>query len=155
MNIVKIQLMSKNNLQRGSYLYSPIVEIDGKYYRCHSVKTTKPVSKKDIDIASLKISTEIKPESYKANGLIVICLSLFILCFASCKKISTKEIELHKCRWTLCPYKNITPYQYKECVIEYTGEEGTDSYCIDMLHLMFPKDEYEQLEERLFEPMKH
>jgi hypothetical protein len=39
---------------------------------------------------------------------------------------------------------------WDSAVTKYTGERGTDAWCIDMLHLEFPNDEYEQLEEKLF-----
>lgn len=62
-----------------------------------------------------------------------------------------KPIEQkHSCRWALCPYKEVTPDDYKKAVAEYTGaEEETDAFHIDMLHLQFPDEDYDQLEERL------
>lgn len=65
------------------------------------------------------------------------------------------ETPGHHCRWALCPYKNVMPSDQREAVIEYTGcEEGTDSYCIDMLHLQYPDKDYDQLEEILFNVMR-
>jgi hypothetical protein len=67
MKIAKINLMSKNNVKNGFYLYRPIVEIDGKFYFCESIKTSSPM--KDIDKYTLKVTREIPSEFYKANGL--------------------------------------------------------------------------------------
>ncbi len=69
MTIVKVQLFSKNNKARGWYLYMPIVEVDGKYFRCESVKTFRVITKNDLNVADLKITREISPEYYAANGL--------------------------------------------------------------------------------------
>ena len=58
----------------------------------------------------------------------------------------------HSCKWELCPYKGVkcAPGEWNEAVYSYTEcEKGTDCYYIDMLHLQFPNDEYDQLEERL------
>ena len=57
--------------------------------------------------------------------------------------------DKHNCKWKHCPYKGITKDQWKQSVIKYHNE-GTDSFDIDMLHLEFPQDEYEQLEDKLF-----
>lgn len=64
--------------------------------------------------------------------------------------------DKHECKWKSCPYKGITPDKWKQSVIKYIGEgsEGTDGYLIDMLHLQYPLDEYEQLEDKLFQNMK-
>jgi hypothetical protein len=56
----------------------------------------------------------------------------------------------HECKWPLCPYKEVVKKDWDSAVTKYTGERGTDAWCIDMLHLEFPNDEYEQLEEKLF-----
>lgn len=56
----------------------------------------------------------------------------------------------HMCKWQLCPYHGVTANNARAAVIAYTGESDTDAYCIDMLHLQYPSDDYEQLEERLF-----
>ena len=85
----------------------------------------------------------------KSLTLIFLCLTaiaLILFCLTEDK---------HNCKWKLCPYKGITEAQYKEAVTNYTGEEGTDSWCIDMLHLEHPKAEYEELEAMLFGNMKH
>ena len=58
--------------------------------------------------------------------------------------------EQHACRWKLCPYKHITPNQWKEAVIEYAGEEGTDGYHIDILHLQHPEKDADELHDLLF-----
>lgn len=69
MKVVKLQLMSKNNLQRGSYLYSPIIQVAGEYWRCSSIRSTGILKLKNVDVTECKISTKIRPESYAANGL--------------------------------------------------------------------------------------
>ena len=56
----------------------------------------------------------------------------------------------HMCKWQLCPYHGVTANNAIAAVISYTGESDTDAYCIDMLHLQYPTEEYDQLEERLF-----
>lgn len=58
----------------------------------------------------------------------------------------------HKCRWDLCPYKGVTWIERAGAVTQYVGEDyaGSDSWCIDMLHLEHPKAEYEELEDLLF-----
>lgn len=55
----------------------------------------------------------------------------------------------HSCRWDKCPYKGVTPNTASKAVVSYTGELMTYAYFIDMLHLQYPTEEYEQLEERL------
>ena len=86
----------------------------------------------------------------KSLTLIFLCLTaiaLILFCFTE---------DTHTCKWQSCPYKGITPDQWKQSVINYVGieNEGTDSYYIDMLHLEFPELEYEQLEEKLFLKIK-
>lgn len=57
----------------------------------------------------------------------------------------------HSCRWHLCPYKGITVGNYEQAVKEYTqSPEGSDGYCIDLLHLQFPDKDSDQLEDMLF-----
>lgn len=56
----------------------------------------------------------------------------------------------HACKWSECPYKGIKVAQYERAVSKYVGEACTDAYHIDMLHLQYPADEYEQLEDKLF-----
>ena len=64
--------------------------------------------------------------------------------------------DKHKCKWKSCPYKGITPDKWKQSVIKYIGSEseGTDGYCIDMLHLEYPEMEYDELENKLFQHTK-
>lgn len=62
----------------------------------------------------------------------------------------------HSCRWELCPYKGITVGNYEAAVKDYTGSpEGSDGYCIDLLHLQHPDKDYEQLEDLLFSQFTH
>jgi len=70
MNIVKIDLASKNNKQNGFYLYIPIVEVNGKYFWCESIKTNRVMTVKDIEPCSLFIKREIPQQFYKANGIV-------------------------------------------------------------------------------------
>lgn len=58
----------------------------------------------------------------------------------------------HECKWKLCPYKGIKEVDHKAAVLSYVGNdsEGTDGYCIDMLHLDNPTLEYDQLDSLLF-----
>lgn len=58
----------------------------------------------------------------------------------------------HACRWNLCPYKGVRKPEWERAVTRYVGEDaaGTDAWCIDVLHLEYPKDEYDDLEARLF-----
>jgi hypothetical protein len=58
----------------------------------------------------------------------------------------------HECRWPKCPYRGVKPSGYEKAVEKYVGEVGTDGYCIDLLHLQYPNDEYEELEDKLFKP---
>ena len=82
----------------------------------------------------------------KSLTLIFLCLTaiaLILFCLTEDK---------HNCKWKHCPYKGITKDKWKQSVINYVGDEseGTDGYYIDMLHLEFPQDEYEELENKLF-----
>lgn len=73
----------------------------------------------------------------------------------SCNKPSGYAFEGHTCKWDKCPYKGIHVRDWDKAVTGYVGEDSrmTDAWCIDMLHLEFPKDEYDKLEERLFNDM--
>lgn len=73
-----------------------------------------------------------------AIGLMILMLALI------------KSPAGHTCKWDKCPYKGIQKSDWSKFVIEYTGEQGTDAYYIDMLHLEYPADSYDQLEEKLF-----
>lgn len=63
----------------------------------------------------------------------------------------TKSDIGHKCKWEHCPYKTITLTQYP---LFAEGEEGSDLYYIDQLHLEYPDLEYDELEEKLFSGMR-
>lgn len=69
MELIKFDLMSKNNKDRGSYFYTPIVKIGNDYFRCRHIRATHPLKKADIDISYLQVSSKIQPEYYEANGL--------------------------------------------------------------------------------------
>lgn len=68
--IVKLDLISKNNLQRGSYHYSPIVKIGDDFYWCKSLITKSVIKAKDIDVNDLVIERIIPTMFHEANGLI-------------------------------------------------------------------------------------
>jgi hypothetical protein len=85
---------------------------------------------------------------------ILICL-IAVTCgladnFADQPEFSPADLP-HACRWPYCPYKGITPGNQDAAVREYTGcDEGTDGYCIDMLHFQYPEKDGDQLEDILF-----
>jgi hypothetical protein len=101
----------------------------------------------------------------KKDYTIVLLLALFLFaCLCSCNfqsnaerhyKSDVSNITGHTCKWKLCPYEGIFPAQYKQAVIDYSEcEEGSDCFCIDMLHLQYPAAEYDQLDSMLFTPIK-
>lgn len=65
-----LSLMSKNNTKTGSYLYSPTIKENDKYYFCEMLKSNKPLKPKDVDIESLVIKREIPKEFYKAHKIV-------------------------------------------------------------------------------------
>jgi hypothetical protein len=67
MELIKLNLISKNNVRNGFYLYAPIVKVNGKYFFCESIKTTQPV--KDFTAEQLTIKRQIPEQFLKANGL--------------------------------------------------------------------------------------
>lgn len=77
-----------------------------------------------------------------------VCLVILLWLFS----IGYKDQPGHECKWPLCPYKGVKPSGYEKAVIAYGVVEGSDSYCIDLLHLEYPTLEYEALEELLFNP---
>lgn len=88
----------------------------------------------------------------KLIAFILIILSFTLLDnFNDAAPKPVKE-TIHSCRWPECPYHGVPESGYKKAVTDYVGEEGTDSWCIDMLHLQYPTLEYEALEELLFHP---
>jgi hypothetical protein len=74
-------------------------------------------------------------------GLFIIVGIIYML--SSC----TKAMNGHACKWEHCPYKGITLAQYPS---RAEGEEGSDLYYIDLLHLQHPALEYDELEDTLF-----
>lgn len=85
-----------------------------------------------------------KPKDYTI--LLIGIVILIAVLAASCGKSGNQ----HTCRWDLCPYKGATANNASHVVSVYVGEIGTDAYCIDMLHIQYPNEEYEQLEDRLW-----
>lgn len=90
-------------------------------------------------------------DKWTIGNWIALALIVGLLCFAAEKLPPTG----HQCKWDKCPYKGIQAAQYKAAVTAYAGEEGTDGWCIDLLHLQFPDDDYELLEDKLFNPKKY
>lgn len=70
MELIKLQLNTKNNKKNGFYLYTPIVKKDNLYYWCESIKTDKVLKPQDVSIEDLKIRREIPKEFYAANGIV-------------------------------------------------------------------------------------
>jgi len=70
MKLIKLILQTKNNKRNGIYLYSPIVEINGRYFYCESIKANKVLKQDQINISTIKPTREIQPQYYQANGLV-------------------------------------------------------------------------------------
>lgn len=56
----------------------------------------------------------------------------------------------HNCGDTQCVYNGITEMEWKEAVIKQVGEEGTDSFFMDILHLEYPHKTADEREDMLF-----
>ncbi|MFA5299493.1 MAG: hypothetical protein WC389_14990 [Lutibacter sp.] len=69
MQLVKLDLISKNNIKNGFYLYIPIVKIENCFYWCESLKVKTVLKPQDVSIKDLKITRIIPKEFYKANEL--------------------------------------------------------------------------------------
>jgi len=69
MKVIKTNLITKNNIKNGFYIYKPIVEVDGKFWFCESIKVSSPINENNIHDYQLKITREIQPEFYSANSL--------------------------------------------------------------------------------------
>ena len=67
MELVKTNLISKNNTKNGFYLYAPIVKLNGEYFFCESIKTEQPV--KGFPSSELTIKRQIPREFLQANGI--------------------------------------------------------------------------------------
>ena len=70
MELVKLDLMSKNNRQRGVYLYVPIVCIDSDYYRCMPIRSKTILKKSQVKELDLLPASIIEPQFYDANRLV-------------------------------------------------------------------------------------
>lgn len=68
--------------------------------------------------------------------------------------LTTNYATRHKCRFNSCPYKGVTPNGWSEAVKCYVGEEGTDGYYIDLLHLQYPDLDADELNDLLFATKK-
>lgn len=60
----------------------------------------------------------------------------------------------HQCKYKECPYKGVTADLAHRSVSAYVGEVYTDAYYLDILHLQYPNEDYEQLENRLTNTQK-
>lgn len=69
MKLIKTNRTSKGKVGGKNYYYNPIVELNGKYFLCKTIKTPIVLDAKTMDINSLELMQEIKPEFYKANNL--------------------------------------------------------------------------------------
>ena len=68
--VIKLQLNSKNNKERGSYLYSVILRIGDKYFRTESIKTNKVLKVSELTTDKIpERKFEILPEFYERIGL--------------------------------------------------------------------------------------
>lgn len=56
----------------------------------------------------------------------------------------------HDCKYHECPYVGTPESKWTQAVTEEVGEEYTDTWCIDLLHLKHPYSSYEELEAILF-----
>lgn len=90
----------------------------------------------------------------KTQNKYFLIAGFFLVCAIWLVSIGYDYTPKHECRWELCPYKGVKPSGYKVAVKAYVGEEGTDGYCIDLLHLEHPNYEYEELENLLFKGTK-
>lgn len=79
-------------------------------------------------------------------SLIVLIL---VIIFTSCNKTIVNPVYGHTCKWN-CPYKGINKHMWNNKVYEVVGERDTDAYLIDILHLKYPQDDYDELEYKLF-----
>ncbi len=69
MELIKLDLISRNNKQNGWYMYCPIVKSEGKYYRCKSIKSNCILKKENVNVKAFIISSEITPEFYAINNI--------------------------------------------------------------------------------------
>ncbi len=72
----------------------------------------------------------------------IIMLAIALWIGSTCKN--------HKCKWDLCPYKEIVRLEWDGCIIEYTQtERSTDAYRVDSIHLEHPTWEYDSIDSLL------
>jgi hypothetical protein len=69
MELYRLNLISKNNRKTGIYLYSPILKINGEFWRGASVISRIPL--KTVHHTKLIATTLIQPEFYKANNITI------------------------------------------------------------------------------------
>lgn len=80
--------------------------------------------------------------------IVVLMLCIAFLMLISCNTVTDVSVE-HACKYEHCPYKGVKPSQWRDAASKLSPE-GSDSYCIDLLHLEHPDKEYEELEDLLF-----
>lgn len=90
------------------------------------------------------IPWEPTPRIIKILGILLI-IFFIVSCVTSCYK---HTFEGHKCKWSLCPYKGVIKESYTRKVLQQVGSDDCEEYWLDILHLEYPTEEYEQLEER-------
>ena len=69
MKVYSIWLMSKNNKQRGSYYYLPLIVNNGRYFYGQTIISKHPIKAADISPNEVEIKREIEPKFYAANGI--------------------------------------------------------------------------------------
>jgi hypothetical protein len=87
-------------------------------------------------------------KTFTAGDIITIAVILVLLLFG-CSKVPQSG---HECRWTTCPYKGVQPSEYVHAVLKYVGNDDSFDYQLDILHLKYPKAEYDELEEKMLTP---
>lgn len=109
---------------------------------------------------NFKVGDTLYPDYPHEDTLIVISIAsadtLNIL-FAEPSPIVTTDSEIdsvlhkycrsyyHTCKWDKCPYKGVTPDNYGKSVAAYLGNNESEAYSLDILHLYYPLAEYDEL----------
>ena len=69
MELIRLSLISINNVKNKVYFYSPIIKVDNKYFWCKSIKSNNIVKLKDIVLKDLEVKREIPEQFYEQNGI--------------------------------------------------------------------------------------
>jgi len=78
-------------------------------------------------------------------------LLIFALVLLMGANLIEREPVTHICSYELCPYNGLDNNTATLKAAAIYGD-GSDSYCIDMLHLEYPAYDYEKLDSLLFTP---